>query len=63
MNTQQIEQNYFKHDSTFFKQTQVLAVGALTSPLFSENYLQWLEYNKIKNIASTTFKCIFSTSC
>jgi hypothetical protein len=47
MNIQQIEQNYFKHDSTFFKQTQVLAVGALTSPLFSEIYLQWLEHNEI----------------
>jgi hypothetical protein len=43
-----LDQNYFEHDNTFFKQVQGLAMGAPTFHLFSEMYLKWLEHNEIK---------------
>jgi hypothetical protein len=38
-----IEQNYFQYQDTPYVQTVGLAMGAPTSSIFSEIYLQWLE--------------------
>jgi hypothetical protein len=45
-----LNQNYFAHDNTVFKQIKGLAIVAPASRLFSEIYLQGLEHNEILKI-------------
>jgi hypothetical protein len=45
-----LEQNYFQFNDLFYKQTNGSAMGAPTSALFSEIYLQYIEHNKICNL-------------
>jgi hypothetical protein len=47
-----LEQNYFQHNNQFFKQKEGLAMGAPSSPIFSEIFLQFLEHNVILKILS-----------
>jgi hypothetical protein len=42
-----IKQNYFELNSNFYLQLQGLAMGALSSALLSEIYLQHIEHNQI----------------
>jgi hypothetical protein len=44
-----INQNYFQYDDVKYTQTDGLAIGAPTSLLFSEVYLQYLEHTKLVN--------------
>ena len=44
------KQNYFRYRGTQYTQEYGLAVGASTSFMFSEIYLQYLEYTKIFDI-------------
>jgi hypothetical protein len=43
-------QNYFRHENELFQQIEGLAMGAPTSSLLSEVFLQSLEHNSIYNI-------------
>jgi hypothetical protein len=45
-----LKQNYFKHQNTTHLQNEGLAMGAPTSSIFSEIYLQYLEDTQIFNI-------------
>jgi hypothetical protein len=45
-----LKQNYFKFDNHMFKQIDGLAMGAPTSALFSEIYIQKIEHTKIASI-------------
>jgi hypothetical protein len=45
-----LEQNYFSYQNTIYIQTEGLAMGAPTSALFSEIYLQYLKDTSIFNI-------------
>jgi hypothetical protein len=42
-----IEQNYFQHNKLFYKQKEGLAIGAPSSSILSELFLQFLEHNEI----------------
>jgi hypothetical protein len=42
-----IEQNYFQYQDTTYVQTEGLSMGAPTSSIFSEIYLQWLKNTTI----------------
>jgi hypothetical protein len=44
-----ISQNYFQHNNTVYKQQDGLAMGAPTSAIFSEIFIQHLEHNDILN--------------
>jgi hypothetical protein len=46
------EQNYFHHNNLFYKQKEGLAMGAPSSSVLSELYLQFLEHNEILKIIS-----------
>jgi hypothetical protein len=45
-----IEQNYFQYQDTTYVKTEGLAMGAPTSSIFSEIYLQWLENTKMVDL-------------
>jgi hypothetical protein len=45
-----LDQNYFRYQDTIYVQTEGLAMGAPTSSLFSEIYLQHLEGTQIFDI-------------
>jgi hypothetical protein len=45
-----LNQNYFQHNRNFYKQTQGLAMGAPTSPMLAEMYMQYLEHSGIYDI-------------
>jgi hypothetical protein len=45
-----IKQNYFQYQDTTYVQTEGLAMGAPTSSVFSEIFLQWLENTKIVDL-------------
>ena len=45
-----LKQNYFEFQDTKYSQTQDLAMGAPTSSILSEIYLQYMEYTEIYNI-------------
>jgi hypothetical protein len=45
-----IEQNYFEMDSKFYYQSEGLAMGAPSSALLAEIYLQFLEHNQILHL-------------
>jgi hypothetical protein len=45
-----LSQNYFQHESNIFMQTEGLAMGAPTSSILSEIFLQFLEHNQICKI-------------
>jgi hypothetical protein len=45
-----LSQNYFQHENVIFMQTEGLAMGAPTSSILSEIFLQFLEHNKICKI-------------
>ena len=45
-----IQQNYFQYQNTTYVQTEGLAMGAPTSSVFSEIFLQWLENTKIVDL-------------
>jgi hypothetical protein len=47
-----MEQNYFQHNSHFYKQTEGLSMGAPSSSILSEIYLQFIEHNEILKILS-----------
>jgi hypothetical protein len=42
-----LNQNYFQHNNHTFKQQDGLAMGAPTSAILSENFIQYLEHNNI----------------
>jgi hypothetical protein len=44
------EQNYFEMDSKFYHQSEGLAMGASSSALLAEIYLQFLEHNQILHL-------------
>jgi hypothetical protein len=46
----ELNQNYFWHENELYKQTDGLAMGALTSSLLSEVFLQSLKHNSIYKI-------------
>jgi hypothetical protein len=45
-----LEQNYFAHNNIIYQQTEGLAMGAPTSSIFSEAFIQHLEHTQIVNI-------------
>jgi hypothetical protein len=45
-----LDQNYFRYNNQFFQQIEGLPMGAPTSSILSEVYLQYLEHNNIINI-------------
>jgi hypothetical protein len=45
-----IQQNYFEMDSKFYHQSEGLAMGAPSSALLAEIYLQFLEHNQILHL-------------
>ena len=45
-----LKQNYFEFQDTQYSQTQGLAMGATTSSILSEIYLQYIEHIEIHNI-------------
>jgi hypothetical protein len=45
-----LKQNYFKFNNKIYSQTQGLAMGAPTSAIFSEIFLQHIEHNLLVNI-------------
>jgi hypothetical protein len=45
-----IKQNYFELNSKFYLQSQGLAMGAPSSVLLSEIYLQYIEHNQILDL-------------
>jgi hypothetical protein len=45
-----LNQNYFQHEDCIFLQKEGLAMGAPTSSILSEIFLQFLEHNKICKI-------------
>jgi hypothetical protein len=45
-----LEQDYFTHNNSFYKQTFGLEMGAPTMPILSEIYLQYLEHHSIFKI-------------
>jgi hypothetical protein len=47
-----LDQNYFRYNNQFFQQLEGLPLGAPTSSILSEIYLQHLEHNNIINILS-----------
>jgi hypothetical protein len=42
-----LNQNYLQHNGKFYKQTKGLAMGAPTSPIIAELYMQYLEHSGI----------------
>jgi hypothetical protein len=42
-----IEQNYFQFNQEYYKQTDGLAMGAPTSSLLAETYIQHMEHTQI----------------
>ena len=58
-----IEQNYFQFHDTIYIQNEGLAMGAPTSSVFSEIYLQYIEHTEIcdillKHQVETYFRCV-----
>jgi hypothetical protein len=47
-----LNQNYFYHDKKYYEQTNVLAMGAPTSALFADIFLQHIEHNFVISIIS-----------
>jgi hypothetical protein len=47
-----LDQNYFIHNNQIFQQTEGLPMGAPTSAILSEIYLQYVEHSNILNILS-----------
>jgi hypothetical protein len=45
-----LQQNYFQFDNQFYKQNMGLAMGASTSAIITETYLQNLEHNQIYDL-------------
>jgi hypothetical protein len=45
-----IDHNYIQHNDQYYKQTEGLAMGALTSAILAKVYIQYLEYTEIANI-------------
>jgi hypothetical protein len=44
-----IDHNYIQHNDQYYKQTEGLAMGAPTSAILAEVYIQFLEYTEIAN--------------
>jgi hypothetical protein len=42
-----LQQNYFHFDNWYYKQNTGLAMGAPTSAILAETFLQYLEHNHI----------------
>jgi nucleoside-specific outer membrane channel protein Tsx len=45
-----LNQNYFQHNNQTFKQQDGLAMGAPTSAILSEIFIQYLEHNNIQKV-------------
>jgi hypothetical protein len=45
-----LEQNYFQYDQKYYKHTDGLAMGAPTSAILAEIYIQNMEHTKIYDI-------------
>jgi hypothetical protein len=43
-------QNYFQFDQQYYKETEELAMGASTSAILAETYIQHMEYKQIYTI-------------
>jgi hypothetical protein len=41
-----MEQNYFQFNEEYYKQTEGLAMGAPTSAILAEVYIQYIEHKK-----------------
>jgi hypothetical protein len=48
-----MEQNYFQFDQQYYKQTDRLAMGAPTSSIMAETYIQHMEYKHIYSVLRT----------
>jgi hypothetical protein len=48
-----IEQNYFQFNQEYYKQTNGLAMGAPTSSILAETYIQHMEHTQIHPILIT----------
>jgi hypothetical protein len=53
-----LEQNYFQHHHKYYKQTDGLAMGAPTSAILAEIYIQNMEHTNIQHSDKTTYNCI-----
>jgi hypothetical protein len=42
-----LEQNYFEFNKQFYKQTEGLAMGAPTSAILAEIYIQYIEHKQL----------------
>jgi hypothetical protein len=42
-----MEHNYFQFDQEYYKQTNMLAMGAPTSPILARTYIQLVEHKQI----------------
>jgi hypothetical protein len=42
-----MEQNYFQFSQQYYIQTEGLAMGAPTSPILAEVYIQYIEHKKL----------------
>jgi hypothetical protein len=45
-----LNQNYFQHNNQTFKQQDGMAMGAPTSAILSEIFIQYLEHNSIQKV-------------
>jgi hypothetical protein len=45
-----MEQNYFQFNQQYYKQTEGLAMGAPTSAILAEVYIQYIEHKKLYHI-------------
>jgi hypothetical protein len=55
-----LDLNYLKYNDQYYKQQESLAMGAPTSAILSELYLQYLEHNEIYNILTKHSILIYS---
>jgi hypothetical protein len=51
-------QNYFQFDQQYYKQTKGLAMGAPTSAILAEKFIQHMEDKHISNSKNTRNNCI-----
>jgi hypothetical protein len=54
-----IEQNYFQFNQEYYKQTDGLAMGAPTSSILVEIYMQYMEHTNISHRNKATNNHIF----
>jgi hypothetical protein len=55
-----LNQNYFYDDKKYYEQTNGLAMGAPTSALFADIFLQYIEHNFIINKYNILYYCRYA---